>query len=120
MALIAPIARVYRSTPDYGDRRVPTTERCHVTLLAVLFERRIQILVVPPEDVAIGVGGQHGPDRRRRPGRARQRPDRALGAPASRPGSTGPALNGSLEPGAAQAAQERCARRAPGRHAGSA
>src|SRR5690242_12507493 len=76
MALIAPIAWVSRSTnrstPDYGDRRVPTTERCHVTLLAVLFERRIQILVVPPEDVAIGVGGQHGPDRRRRTGRARQ------------------------------------------------
>src|SRR3954452_1028257 len=37
-------------------------QRCHLTLLAGLLERRIHILVVPPEDVAIGVGGQHGPD----------------------------------------------------------
>jgi hypothetical protein len=41
-------------------------------LLAGLFERRIQILVVPLEDLAIGVGGQHSPDRRRRTCRARQ------------------------------------------------
>jgi hypothetical protein len=47
-------------------------QRCHVALLAGLFERRIQILVVPLEDLAIGVGGQHGPDRRRRTCRARQ------------------------------------------------
>jgi hypothetical protein len=47
-------------------------QRYHVTSLAGLFERRIQILVVPLEDVAIGVSGQHGPGRRRRAGRARQ------------------------------------------------
>ena len=47
-------------------------QRCHVTLLAGLFERRIQFLVVPLEDVAICIGGQHGPDHRRRAGRARQ------------------------------------------------
>jgi hypothetical protein len=41
-------------------------------LLAGQFERRIQILVVPLKDAGIGVGGQHGPDRRRRAGRARQ------------------------------------------------
>jgi hypothetical protein len=41
-------------------------------LLPGLLERRIQILVVPLEDVATGAGGQHGPDRRGRAGRARQ------------------------------------------------
>src|SRR5277367_4182942 len=33
-------------------------QRCHVTLRTGLSERRIQILVVPLEDVAIGAGGQ--------------------------------------------------------------
>src|SRR5580704_8000620 len=46
-------------------------QRCHVTLLARLLERRVQILVVPLQGAAVGVGGQHGPDRRRRAGRAR-------------------------------------------------
>jgi hypothetical protein len=74
-----------RITP--GVRREPPAldrlhQRCHVTLLTGLFERRIQILVVPLEDVAIGAGGQYGPDRRRRAGRVRQ----DLGLPGIRRG----------------------------------
>ena len=46
---------VRRLEPPALDR---LHQRCHVTLLAGLLERRIQILVVPLEDAGIGVGGQ--------------------------------------------------------------
>ncbi len=58
-----------RFEPPAPDR---LHERSQVALRARPLERRVQIGVVPLQHLIVGAGGQHGPNRRWRAGRARQ------------------------------------------------